>query len=167
MLLLLIGAGAIYLVLGELKDSVVLLVSIFVVLGISLYQQRKTERALEALRDLSSPRALVIRNGKEKRIAGCEVVRGDMVVLQEGDRVPADALVLSAVSLSVDESLLTGESVPVRKSPRIREHGDDPARRRGHDFCLFGNDGRPGPWRCRSRQPPAPARNSVRSVKPW
>ena len=94
-----------------------MLVSIFVVLGISLYQQRKTERALEALRDLSSPRALVIRSGKEKRIAGREVVRGDMVVLQEGDRVPADALVLSAVSLSVDESLLTGESVPVRKSP--------------------------------------------------
>lgn len=117
MLLLLIGAGAIYLVLGELKDSAVLLASIFVVLGISLYQQRKTERALEALRDLSSPRALVVRNGKEKRIAGREVVRGDIVVLQEGDRVPADALVLSAVSLSVDESLLTGESVPVRKAP--------------------------------------------------
>lgn len=117
MLLLLIGAGAIYLVLGELKDSAVLLASIFVVLGISLYQQRKTERALEALRDLSSPRALVVRNGKEKRIAGREVVHGDIVVLQEGDRVPADALVLSAVSLSVDESLLTGESVPVRKAP--------------------------------------------------
>ncbi len=131
MLLLLVGAGAIYLVLGELRDSVVLLVSIFVVLGISLYQQRKTERALEALRDLSSPRALVIRNGKEKRIAGREVVRGDMVVLQEGDRVPADALVLSAVSLSIDESLLTGESVPVRKSPGTasmtisRPGGDD------------------------------------------
>jgi P-type Ca2+ transporter type 2C len=131
MLLLLVGAGAIYLVLGELRDSVVLLVSIFVVLGISLYQQRKTERALEALRDLSSPRALVIRNGKEKRIAGREVVRGDKVVLQEGDRVPADALVLSAVSLSIDESLLTGESVPVRKSPGIpsmtisRPGGDD------------------------------------------
>jgi Ca2+-transporting ATPase len=130
MLLLLVGAGAIYLFLGELRDSIVLLISIFVVLGISLYQQRKTERALEALRDLSSPRALVIRGGKEKRIAGREVVRGDMVVLQEGDRVPADALVLSAVSLSVDESLLTGESVPVRKSPgtgsvTIRRPGGD------------------------------------------
>jgi Ca2+-transporting ATPase len=131
MLLLLVGAGAIYLFLGELRDSVVLLASIFVVLGISLYQQRKTERALEALRDLSSPRALVIRSGKEKRIAGRDVVRGDMVVLQEGDRVPADALVLSAVSLSVDESLLTGESVPVRKSPGTasmtisRPGGDD------------------------------------------
>jgi Ca2+-transporting ATPase len=116
MLLLLVAAGAIYLVLGELRDSIVLLVSIFVVLGISLYQQRKTERALEALRDLSSPRALVIREGKEKRVAGREVVRGDMVVLQEGDRVPADAQLLSSISLSVDESLLTGESVPVRKS---------------------------------------------------
>lgn len=118
MLLLLLGAGAIYLVLGELRDSVVLLISIFVVLGISLYQQQKTERALDALRDLSSPRALVIRNGKEKRIAARELVRGDVIVLQEGDRVPADAQVLSSVSLSVDESLLTGESVPVRKSPR-------------------------------------------------
>jgi Ca2+-transporting ATPase len=118
MLLLLVGAGAIYLVLGELKDSLVLLASIFVVLGISLYQQRKTERALEALRDLSSPRALVIRNGKERRLAGREVVRGDIVVLQEGDRIAADAQVLSTVSLSVDESLLTGESVPVRKSAR-------------------------------------------------
>ena len=116
MLMLLVAAGSIYLVLGELKDSVVLLVSIFVVLGISLYQQRKTERALEALRDLSSPRALVIRDGKEKRVAGREVVRGDVVVLQEGDRVPADAVVISSLSLSVDESLLTGESVPVRKS---------------------------------------------------
>ncbi len=116
MLMLLVAAGSIYLVLGELKDSAVLLVSIFVVLGISLYQQRKTERALEALRELSSPRALVIRSGQEKRIAGREVVRGDVVVLQEGDRVPADAAVTSALSLSVDESLLTGESVPVRKS---------------------------------------------------
>ena len=133
MLLLLVGAGIVYLLLGELKDSLVLLISIFVVLGISLYQQRKTERALEALRDLSSPRALVIRNGKEKRIAGKDVVRGDIVVLQEGDRVPADALVISAVSLSVDESLLTGESVPVQKSPGVqgapisRPGGDDTA----------------------------------------
>jgi len=126
MLLLLVAAGAIYLVLGELKDSLVLLASIFVVLGISLYQQRKTERALEALRDLSSPRALVIRNGKEKRVAGREVVRGDIVVLQEGDRVAADARVLSTVSLSVDESLLTGESVPVRKSARTARRAEAP-----------------------------------------
>jgi len=116
MLILLLGAGSIYFILGELQDSLVLLISVFAVVGISLYQQKKTERALEALRDLSSPRALVIRDGKERRIAGREVVRGDIVVLQEGDRVPADAVVLSCVSLSVDESLLTGESVSVHKS---------------------------------------------------
>ncbi|HKS72442.1 MAG TPA: HAD-IC family P-type ATPase [Terriglobales bacterium] len=116
MILLLVGAGTIYLFLGELRDSVVLLVSIFVVIGISLYQERKTERALEALRDLSSPRALVIRDGQQRRIAGREVVRGDLVVLSEGDRVPADGVVLSAGNLSIDESLLTGESVPVRKT---------------------------------------------------
>jgi Ca2+-transporting ATPase len=116
MILLLVGAGAVYLFLGELRDSSVLLVSIFVVIGISLYQERKTEYALQALRDLSSPRALVIRNGQQKRIAGREVVRGDVVVLSEGDRVPADGVILSAGNLSVDESLLTGESVPVRKA---------------------------------------------------
>jgi len=117
MILLLVAAGAIYLVLGEPRDSIVLLISIFVILGIDLYQQNKTERALEALRDLSSPRALVIRGGIQTRIAGRDVVRNDIVVLTEGDRVPADGVVLSCVSLSVDESLLTGESVPVRKSP--------------------------------------------------
>ncbi|MFB3917533.1 MAG: cation-translocating P-type ATPase [Terriglobales bacterium] len=131
MILLLLGAGGIYLVLGELKDALVLLVSIFLVLGISLYQERKTERALEALRDLSSPRALVIRDGQQRRIAGREVVRGDVVVLFEGDRVPADGVVLSVGNLSVDESLLTGESAPVRKapwdgrSPMGRPGGDD------------------------------------------
>lgn len=88
---------------------------VFVVMGITLYQERKTERALEALRDLSSPRALVIRAGMEKRIAGREVVRGDLIVLSEGDRVPADAILLSCTNFSADESLLTGESVSVRK----------------------------------------------------
>ncbi|MGB9463983.1 MAG: cation-translocating P-type ATPase [Candidatus Acidiferrum sp.] len=131
MILLLVAAGVIYLILGEPRDSLVLLISIFAILGIDLYQQNKTERALEALRDLSSPRALVIRDGLQTRIAGREVVRGDIVILTEGDRVPADGVVLSCVSLSVDESLLTGESVPVRKSPgdvslsMARPGGDD------------------------------------------
>ncbi len=88
---------------------------VFIVMGITLYQERKTERALEALRDLSSPRALVIRDGMEKRIAGREVVRGDLIILSEGDRVPADAILLSCTNFSADESLLTGESVSVRK----------------------------------------------------
>jgi len=89
---------------------------VFVVIGITLYQERKTERALEALRDLSSPRALVIREGKQKRIAGREVVQGNILILNEGARVPADAVILSCINLLVNESLLTGESVSVRKA---------------------------------------------------
>jgi len=117
MLLLLVAGGGLYLILGDLQEALMLLGFVFVVMGITLYQERKTERALEALRDLSSPRALVIRDGEQKRIAGREVVRGDVLILAEGDRVPADAAVLCTSSLSVDESLLTGESVPVRKVP--------------------------------------------------
>lgn len=115
MFLLLVAGGLIYLMLGDLQEALMLMGFVFVVMGITLYQERKTERALEALRDLSSPRALVIRDGVERRIAGREVVRGDLVVLSEGDRVPADAVLLSCTNLSADESLLTGESVSVRK----------------------------------------------------
>ena len=115
MFLLLLACGTIYLLLGDVQEAVMLLGFVFVVLGITLYQERKTERALEALRDLSSPRAMVIRGGERKRISGRDVVPDDLVVLAEGDRVPADSVILSCNSLSIDESLLTGESVPVRK----------------------------------------------------
>ncbi len=114
-LILLLVSGMIYVGLGEMSDALMLLFCIFVVIAITFYQERKTERTLEALRDLSSPRALVIRDGQEKRIAGREVVRGDIIIIREGDRIPADAVILSCENLSVDESLLTGESVPVRK----------------------------------------------------
>ena len=115
MLLLLLVAGMIYLFLGEVKDALILLVFVFVVVGITFNQERKTERALEALKNLSSPRALVIRDGEQKRIPGREVVRGDIIILREGDRIPADGVVLSCTNLLVDESLLTGESLAVRK----------------------------------------------------
>ena len=117
MFLLLIACGAIYLLLGDRTEALMLLGFVLVVVSISFFQERKTERALEALRDLSSPRALVVRDGEQRRIAGREVVRGDLLVLAEGDRVPADAVLLSGTNLSADESLLTGESVPVRKAP--------------------------------------------------
>jgi Ca2+-transporting ATPase len=113
--LLLVGCGAIYLLLGDAQEAWILLGFVFLIIGINLYQEQKTERSLEALRDLSSPRALVIRDGHRQRIPGREVVRGDLLVLSEGDRVPADARVLWSTHLTVDESLLTGESVPVRK----------------------------------------------------
>jgi P-type Ca2+ transporter type 2C len=115
MFLLLLGASAIYVVLGDVREALILSASILVIIAITVLQQRRTERALAALRDLSSPRALVIRDGRERRIAGREVVVGDVIMLREGDRVPADAVIVSSTALSVDESILTGESLPVDK----------------------------------------------------
>ncbi len=117
MFLLLIACGILYLTLGDKEEALMLLGFVFVIIGITFYQEQKTERALEALRDLSSPRALVIRDGRQQRIAGREVVRDDIVLVSEGDRIPADITLLVATNLNIDESLLTGESVPVRKKP--------------------------------------------------
>ena len=131
MFLMLVAAGALYLVMGSPGDALMLLGFVFVVMGITIVQERRTERALDALRDLSSPRALVIRGGVRRRVAGRDVARGDILVLSEGDRVPADAIVRRAINLSVDESLLTGESAPVRKTSSAeakeleRPGGDD------------------------------------------
>jgi len=116
MFLLLVACGSVYLFLGEPKDALLLLGFVFIMMGITIYQEGKTEKALDALRDLSSPRALVIRDGERIRIPGREVVSGDMVCLSEGDRIPADGVVVWARNLTVDESLLTGESIAVRKT---------------------------------------------------
>ncbi len=115
MFLLLVAAAAIYMLLGDVREALVLGASIVVVMAITVIQERKSERALEALRDLSSPRALVMRDGAAQRIAGSEVVRGDLLLLSEGDRVPADGRLLAVNDLMADESLLTGESLPVEK----------------------------------------------------
>ena len=115
MFLLLLGAAGIYLLLGDRAEALILLASVAVIIVITIYQERKTERVLDALRDLSSPRALVIRDGEQRRIPGREVVRDDLLVVREGDRVAADGVLVGAVDLAIDESLLTGESVPVRK----------------------------------------------------
>ena len=115
MMALLIGGGVIYLMLGDLKEALILLAFATLSIVITVVQETRTERVLEALRDLTSPRALVIRDGERKRIAGREVVRGDVIVLAEGDRVPADAVLIQSHDLQTDESLLTGESIPVRK----------------------------------------------------
>ena len=114
MFLMLLAAGGIYLALGDRGEALFLLGFVFVVIGITLVQERRTQRALESLRELSAPRALVLRGGQEQRIAGTEVVCGDLLVLHEGDRIAADAQLLQG-QLEVDESLLTGESVPVAK----------------------------------------------------
>ena len=117
MFLLLIAASAIYLVLGDLREAIVLSASMVVVVAITILQERRTEHALARLRDLSSPRALVIRDGVQQRIAGRDVVVGDILLLREGDRVPADGVVLASTYMGADESILTGESLPVDKEP--------------------------------------------------
>jgi len=121
MFLMLVACGMLYLFLGEPTDAAMLLGFVFVVMGITIVQERRTENALEALRDLSSPRALVIRDGRQRRIPGREVVRGDWMILAEGDRVPADAVLRHAINITADESLLTGESVAVRKTSATGE----------------------------------------------
>ena len=116
MFLLLIAAGVVYFLIGDRFEAMVLTGFVLVIMAITIFQQRRTDNALAALRDMSSPRALVMRDGVMQRIAGREVVRGDLLMLQEGDRVPADGELLSAHDLAIDESMLTGESLPLPKS---------------------------------------------------
>ncbi|HEY6943308.1 HAD-IC family P-type ATPase, partial [Dokdonella sp.] len=115
MFVLLGVAMALYLVLGDVGEALVLSASVVVVVGITLYQAGKSERALDALRDLSAPQATVVRDGARTRIDARRLVVGDVVVLGEGDRVPADARLLETTQLGVDESLLTGEALPAPK----------------------------------------------------
>lgn len=131
MFILLVVCGSLYMILGDVEEGLILLSFVIVIMAIEFYQEKKTEKALNALKELASPRALVIRDGQEVRIPGREVVREDIIILQEGDRVPADARVLFCTNLLADESLLTGESVPVRKmewdgsEEKVLPGGDD------------------------------------------
>lgn len=134
MFILLIACGTLYLLLGDIEEAIMLLGFVFVILGITVYQERKTERALEFLKDLSSPMAFVVRSGKRLHIPSREVVREDIILLSEGDRIPADGIVLWSNHMTVDESLLTGESMPVRKSVW---NGENLERRPGGDDLPF------------------------------
>ncbi len=116
MFLLLIAAGLVYLLMGDAGEALVLLGFVLAIMGITILQERRTDNALEALRDLSSPRARVVRDGTPVRIAGSDVVREDVLVLAEGDRIAADGVLMEAHELAVDESMLTGESLPVTKA---------------------------------------------------
>lgn len=113
--LLLFAAGSIYLVIGDMHEALLLLGFVVLVIFIVLSRQRKTEHVLAALQALSSPRTLALRDGVVQRIPGREVVVGDVLMLEEGDRIAADGILLDAHDLMVDESLLTGESVAVSK----------------------------------------------------
>ncbi len=136
MFILLVSCAVLYLILGNMEDALVLVGSVILVMAIDIVQEHKTDNALEALKNLSSPRALVIRDGEQKRIPGREVVVGDLIILAEGDRVPADAFIIENEQLNVDESLLTGESVPVRK--RVWDGKESAPQPGGEDLpCVY------------------------------
>ena len=115
MLALLLAGGIAYFLLGDLTEALILLAFASFSVAVTVVQETRTEHVLESLRDLSAPRALVIRDGTRSRIAGREVVREDLIVLEQGDRIAADAILIEANDLQTDESLLTGESLPVGK----------------------------------------------------
>ncbi|MDO8693291.1 MAG: cation-translocating P-type ATPase [Sheuella sp.] len=115
MFLLLIGAGMLYLLMGDAHEALILLGFVSIIITITILQERRTDNALEALREMSSPRALVIRGGVAQRIPGREVVRDDILIVSEGDRVAADGVLLESHELATDESMLTGESEVVEK----------------------------------------------------
>ena len=136
MFLLLLACGTLYLILGDREEALMLLGFVGVVIGITYYQEKRTENALEALRDLSSPRALVRRDGEWIRIAGRDVARGDVMMLSEGDRVPADAMLLHFTNLHVYESL--DRRVRPRSQGRVGwQVRNGASRRRGPSDCLF------------------------------
>lgn len=118
MFLLLIATAAVYGLIGSLSDALVLLVSVAVVATISIAQEHRTERVLESLKELSSPRSRVLRAGRVLRIASQDLVRGDRLLILEGDRLACDAALVEAHSLLLDESMLTGESMPIAKAAR-------------------------------------------------
>jgi len=141
---LLVAAGALYLVMGDGGEAAMLLAFVAMTMAITITQEQRTERVLEALRDLTSPRGLVLREGERVRIAGREVVRGDLLLLADGDRVAADGWLLEANDLRVDESLLTGESVPVDKRVAVAGPSDAALPARPKDQAGTTADAEPG-----------------------
>lgn len=116
MLLLLLAAAGVYLLLGDSFDALALGASALFVVALSFWQQQRAEHALRALRELASPRCFLLRDGVWQRRAATGLVVDDLIELREGDRVPADARLVAGASLTLDESLLTGESAPVRRT---------------------------------------------------
>jgi P-type Ca2+ transporter type 2C len=123
MIALLLVCVGVYVALGDPGEAALLGVGILGIIMLNVVQAHRTGRALDALRDLAQPRAAVVRDGHRAVIPRAEVVRGDLALLSEGDRIPADGVLLDGPPITVDESLLTGESVAVLKRPAT---ADDP-----------------------------------------
>ncbi len=116
MFLLLLAAAVIYFVLGEPRDGAIMLIFVVGIISIDVIQEWKTDRTLSALKDLSSPHVKVIRDGVEQDIASVDLVPGDIMLLCEGVKIPADGVILKSNDLCVDESSLTGEAEGVWKN---------------------------------------------------
>ena len=127
---ILLAATAIAFLLGEIIDAISITLIIVVMAFLGFFQQYKAEKAVEALKEMLSPTAVVRRGGRIEKIEAKELVPGDIILLSEGDRVPADARLIEAEDLEVDESPLTGESVPVEKNAKVTLEADIPVSER-------------------------------------
>lgn len=123
MLMLLLITALIYFFIDQAGDGILMLIGVLFIIGIDLYQEAKTDKALEALKELSTPKIKVIRNGQIQTINNQDLVTGDLLLAREGDRVAGDGLILESSNFSVDESILTGESGAVFKH-KITQNGD-------------------------------------------
>lgn len=116
MFILLLIACSLYFILGNTSEGIMMAVAMVIVTAISLYQEVKSSRALEALKQFTEPKVKVIRNGREQVISNEELVPGDIMLLEEGMKIPADAVIMQSNDLSINESIITGESLPVDKN---------------------------------------------------
>ena len=120
--LILLAAAAVSVFMGEAIDAITIMAIVFINAVIGFSQEYKTEKTLENLRAMASPKANVYRDGRKTEIEASKIVPGDVVIIKAGCRVPADGIITEAMSLSADESLLTGESLPVEK--KVYSGGD-------------------------------------------
>jgi len=137
MFLLLIVASVLYLVIGNLGEGLFLTLAAAATVGLVVVQEARSERALKALRELSEPTVRLIRGGRERVAPVADLVPGDIVLIGEGQRVPADGRLVQGDVLSVDESALTGESAPVAKMLQRSKPGIPVADRAAADDRLF------------------------------
>lgn len=136
MFLLLIVAAVIYFILGEPRDGAIMLIFVIGIISIDVIQEWKTDKTLNALKDLSAPHVTVIRDGKEQTIASIDLVPGDFMIICEGVKIPADGTILRCADLCVDESSLTGEAEGVWKIPT--ENALPTADYWRRDYCYAG-----------------------------
>ena len=119
LIFILILAAIVSALLGELLDTIVIIFTVFLAGVLSFVQEYRAEKAIELLKSLTSPEAFVIRDGVERKVTSQKLVPGDLILLQTGDRIPADARIIKEFNLKVDEASLTGESVPVEKDAEV------------------------------------------------